>query len=547
MIRRFAAILAVAVLATGAYAQTITSFPFSNPLRQDYAAPDPEQDRLIDFVEINACPTNGQILKQDSSGDWACATDETGTGGAPLSDDVPTTVDEGGADTGTGAAASRSDHDHQFGDDSAHILDSVAGIDAKLADMSIENASRTWTTLVSVADGGFVSHAGANNLSVTQAAALTYAVSKTADTADASRVYVVIRIPDTEDPRDFRVRQSFAGADYYITSWHTIGSTGSYTYAYSRHNLFAGYTIHIQKANNVTTTHFRGRIDADGTEVDPSSFDGNLGSGDTDVQTALETIDDFTLGGGGGGTDDQTAAEVTVSVTDFDGNLSASDDSVQEALDTLDDLSVGGGGGGTGTASVVAFKCALTDIVAAQYASDTQILECEATPSINEGTFVVEDASATDTTDRVVIPEDGLYELIVSLYSNNPSSGTRTTPHVSFTVETGGVVTVLDDEGTTYLRGATGSQEEGAVDHTSLVELAEDDRVGVVLRQEGATDITLVGEKSFLAIVKAGGAVGPAGADGTGGGAAVDGVDVQYITNARAVFVSVQQDDGNDF
>ena len=111
------------------------------------------------------------------------------------------------------------------------------------------------------------------------------------------------------------------------------------------------------------------------------------------------------------------------------------------------------------------------------YSSDTQILECEATPSINEGTFTVEDASGTDTTDRVVIPEDGLYELIVSLYVDN-GTGTRTTPHVSFTVETGGVVTTLDDEGTGYIRGSQGGQDEGAVDHTSIVELDEDDRIG---------------------------------------------------------------------
>ena len=75
---------------------------------------------------------------------------------AALSNETPTTVDEGGAEEGTDSEGSRSDHDHQFGDESAHTLDSVAGIDAKLADMSIENASRTWTTLVSVADGGFV-------------------------------------------------------------------------------------------------------------------------------------------------------------------------------------------------------------------------------------------------------------------------------------------------------------------------------------------------------------------------------------------------------
>ena len=101
--------------------------------------------------------TADECVQGNSSGN-ALEFGSCGTGsGAALSNETPTTVDEGGAEEGTDSEGSRSDHDHQFGDASANILDSVAGIDAKLADMSIENASRTWTTLVSVADGGFVS------------------------------------------------------------------------------------------------------------------------------------------------------------------------------------------------------------------------------------------------------------------------------------------------------------------------------------------------------------------------------------------------------
>ena len=185
-------------------------------------------------------------------------------------------------------------------------------------------------------------------------------------------MFVVIRVPDTDDVRDFRVRQSFAGADYYITNWHTIGSTGSFTYAYSRHNLFSGYTVHIQKANNVTTTHFRGRIDADGTEVDPSSFSGTLGAGDTDVQTALETIDDFVLGG-------------------------------------------------SSTQSVVAFKCILDGCCSG-------VVRCRHAHSGMRGRatdkFRADSPSRTPAppilTDRVVIPENGIYELVVSVYADQP-------------------------------------------------------------------------------------------------------------------------------
>ena len=78
--------------------------------------------------------------------------------------------------------------------------------------------------------------------------------------------------------------------------------------------------------------------------VTASSFGGNLSNTDTDVQTALETIDGFTLGGGGGtGTDDQTATEVPTSTTNFGNNLGTGDTTVQAALDTLDDLTISGG------------------------------------------------------------------------------------------------------------------------------------------------------------------------------------------------------------
>ena len=45
------------------------------------------------------------------------------------------------------------------------------------------------------------------------------------------------------------------------------------------------------------------------------------------------------------GTDDQTATEVSTSTTDFGNNLGTGDTTVQAALDTLDDLTISGGGG----------------------------------------------------------------------------------------------------------------------------------------------------------------------------------------------------------
>ena len=55
-------------------------------------------------------------------------------------------------------------------------------------------------------------------------------------------------------------------------------------------------------------------------------------------------------------TDDQTATEVTTDTSNFGGNLSSLDDTVQDALDTIDNFTLGGGGGGGSTTFV-----ALTD------------------------------------------------------------------------------------------------------------------------------------------------------------------------------------------
>ena len=63
------------------------------------------------------------------------------------------------------------------------------------------------------------------------------------------------------------------------------------------------------------------------------------------AETALEFVDQ-SGGGGGGGTDDQTAAEVDVDATGFSANLGSGDTDVQTALDTIDQLALGGGGGG---------------------------------------------------------------------------------------------------------------------------------------------------------------------------------------------------------
>ena len=107
----------------------------------------------------------------------------------------------------------------------------------------------------------------------------------------------------------------------------------------------------------------------------------------TPLEDAYELVTQS--GGGGGGTDDQTAAEVPVTATGFSGNLGSTDTDVQTALDTIDGFTLGGGGGSHGHRRSVRGESSApsTDIDIRQLLDATwrRLLECEATPSINEG------------------------------------------------------------------------------------------------------------------------------------------------------------------
>ena len=61
---------------------------------------------------------------------------------------------------------------------------------------------------------------------------------------------------------------------------------------------------------------------ADEVAVTVTNFNGNLGAADNDVQAALETLDDV------------DASDIPLVVTDFDGNLGAADNDVQAAFET---------------------------------------------------------------------------------------------------------------------------------------------------------------------------------------------------------------------
>lgn len=92
-------------------------------------------------------------------------------------------------------------------------------------------------------------------------------------------------------------------------------------------------------------------LDARKIEVDASGFSGTLSATDTDVQTALATIDALSLTGGG----------ISLDTTNFDGILSASEDTVQKAMDVIDDIALDAIVSGSASATITADGLDITD------------------------------------------------------------------------------------------------------------------------------------------------------------------------------------------
>ena len=96
-------LLLVSLLGAGAlYAQTWTpghgSVGYTGPIRSLYAAANTEADRLLHFMDLIACGTDGQILKQNNAGQWGCADDEIGAGTGDITEVL--TPDESGLSGG---------------------------------------------------------------------------------------------------------------------------------------------------------------------------------------------------------------------------------------------------------------------------------------------------------------------------------------------------------------------------------------------------------------------------------------------------------------
>ena len=353
-------------------------------------------------------------------------------------------------------------------------LDSVPGLLAETADLSIEVISRTWTDGTDVAAGGFVSHGSGNAITVAEAAALTYYVTRAVTNADALLNFVVTRVPDTVDLRDVRTRQRIGGGvDLYIDGWHRIGSAGGFTYAYSHHHLYSGYTARFQTSVTLSTTHFRGESVAENVTVDASAFSGNLSATDTDVQTLAETVDGFTLGGGVAGTGAQRIESVTFADID---NITTTATTLTLATTTPVAVEFGGG--------------------AASMLSGTG----------GETTFTIADAGVYMFEFDAVYPGTGLV-------------GGRATPFVE--IQDNSDDSVIGRSTTAYLRDTGSPIKTLALVIVGVVTVPSDDLVvkAVLANAYNQGDLDADGGKLSLVRIGTGltGATGAVGPAGTGG------------------------------
>ena len=272
-------------------------------------------------------------------------------------------------------------------------------------------------------------------------------------------------------------------------------------------------------------------IDASGIPLVTTDFDGNLGAADNDVQAAFEALDDLAISTG---TDDQTASEVPVTASGFDGNLATTDDTVQKVAQKFDDLITSV----TATSAIV-YKAHLEDSTF----TDAESADWHEVMEINTGTDDIEfnDGPFTHTThtdghELVCIPDGqpGYYEIesdIVLIQSG--SAVNRVTYVVRYTIRAEGTTTDTGqlERGFEYNRGIDANNSISSFELAVIYDLNGGDCIGVQVKtfdaDEGDTNLvefgyTVVGDDSFIEIVKHGGIAGavgptgPAGLDGTG-------------------------------
>ena len=224
-----------------------------------------------------------------------------------------------------------------------------------------------------------------------------------------------------------------------------------------------------------------------------------------------------TGGGGGGGTDDQTAAEVPVTATGFTGNLSATDTDVQTALETIDGFTLGGGGGaGTSEQRVESVTFADVDNITSTATTLTLAATTPIAVEFGDGAASMLTGTAGETT--FTIADSGVYMFeFAAIY---PADGDRATPYVEIQQDSDDAV--IGRSSNAYLRNS-GSPEDGNILSTGgVVSVPSDGLVVKAVLANAYNQNSMDADGGKLSLVRIG--TGLRGADDADGddGATVD-------------------------
>ena len=195
--------------------------------------------------------------------------------------------------------------------------------------------------------------------------------------------------------------------------------------------------------------------------------------------------------------------------------LTAGDNITLQYNDSAGTLTINstGGGGTLSEISIVAYSGTLAARDIAEVGSDSWQEILDVTSDINEGSFTV---TTSNSTERIVIPEDGIYEIHVSILSNTTSDQDRTTVESRFSIND----VAQDEIGRGYNRGelssTAGETNISATNLTVLYDLSANDEIGVQVRSQLETSQFNIQDESFIHITKiSGSGVVAGGGSGT--------------------------------
>ena len=249
------------------------------------------------------------------------------------------------------------------------------------------------------------------------------------------------------------------------------------------------YTVTSSTGTGVTLPPATASLAGLQTAADKTKLDGIATGAQVNVAPDLDSLTDVE------DLDDGTAGQVLA--------LNSAEDGVEW---------VDQSGGGGAAASVVAYSARGAN-QSSWYTSSWGQWSGSLTSSVNDGSFTL----STDTNQKVIVPEDGVYEVAAVMYlnaNNDDSGGTDFRPMLRIRRERSGSSTInLGQESGAHIRGnADDEGSRGTVTAVAVADLEDGDEIYTdarAWRQSSGTNATV---SLDISLVKIGGAKGDAGA-----------------------------------